>query len=56
MLKNALQGPSRQIIKNAGLEDAVIVNEIMQSKKSNGFDARTEKHVDMICFRMDFCI
>ncbi len=48
MLKNALQGPSRQIIRNAGLEDAVIVNEIMQSKKSNGFDARTEKHVDMI--------
>jgi len=48
MLKNALQGPSRQIIKNAGLEDAVVVNEIMQNKKSSGFDARTEKHVDMI--------
>ena len=48
ILKNALKSPARQIIRNAGLEDAVVVNEIMQSKKSMGFDARTEKHVDMI--------
>ena len=48
ILKKALQGPARQIISNAGLEAAVVVNEIMQSKKSNGFDARHEKHVDMI--------
>ena len=48
MLKNALKGPARQIIRNAGLEEAVVVNEIMQSKKTNGFDARSEKHVDMI--------
>ena len=39
-----------QIIKNAGLEAAVVVNEIMKSKKSNGFDARIEKLVDMIKF------
>ena len=48
MLKSALQGPARQIIANAGLEPAVVVNEILNSKKANGFDARNEKHVDMI--------
>ena len=48
MLKNALEGPARQIITNAGLEAAVVVNEIMANKKASGFDARNEKHVDMI--------
>ena len=48
ILKKALEAPSRLIINNAGLEESVVVNKIKESKGSNGFDARTEKYVDMI--------
>ena len=49
ILKRALEGPIRQIIANAGLEESVIVNDIKQNKnKSYGYDARDEKFVDMI--------
>ena len=49
ILKRALEGPIRQIIANAGLEESVIVNEIKKNnKQSYGYDARDEKFVDMI--------
>ena len=48
ILKKALEAPSRLIINNAGLEESVVVNKIKESKGSNGFDARTEKYVDML--------
>ena len=49
ILKKALEGPMRQIIANAGLEESVIVNDIKNNKsKSYGYDARDEKFVDMI--------
>ena len=49
ILKKALEGPMRQIIANAGLEESIIVNEIRNNKsKSYGFDARAEKYLDMI--------
>ncbi|MDC0145516.1 chaperonin GroEL [bacterium] len=49
ILKRALEGPIRQIIANAGLEESVIVNDIKKNKsKSYGYDARDEKFVDMI--------
>ena len=49
ILKRALEGPIRQIIENAGLEESVIVNDIKKNKsKSYGYDARDEKFVDMI--------
>ena len=49
ILKNSLQGPARQIVHNAGLEPAVVVNEVLSNKaKSHGFDAREEKYCDMI--------
>ena len=48
ILQKALSGPARQIIDNAGLESAVVVNEILSKKGSNGFDARLEKYVDMV--------
>ena len=49
ILKKALESPMRQIIANAGLEEAIIVNEIRNNKsKSYGFDARAEKYLDMI--------
>ena len=45
----ALEEPVRQIALNAGLDGAVVVNEIMNSgKKGWGFDAYNEQYVDMI--------
>ena len=45
----ALEEPVRQIAANAGLDGAVIVNEIMNcGKKGWGFDAYNEQYVDMM--------
>jgi len=48
ILRKALEGPARQIVENAGLEPAVVVNEILAKKGANGFDARAEEYVDMV--------
>jgi len=48
ILKKALEYPSRIIVRNAGLEDSVVVNKVKESKGSNGFDARTEEYTDML--------
>ena len=48
ILRKAMEGPARQIIANAGLEPAVVVNEILAKKGANGFDARKEEYVDMV--------
>ncbi len=45
----ALEAPVRQIAENAGFEGSVVVDKIMRAhKKGYGFDAYTEKYVDMI--------
>ncbi len=45
----ALEEPVRQIAANAGLDGAVVVNDIMNSgKKGWGFDAYNEKYTDMM--------
>ncbi len=47
--KRALEEPIRQIAINAGLEGSVIVEKVKNNKDLNyGFDANTEKFVDMI--------
>jgi len=48
ILKKSLEYPCRIIVRNAGHEDSVVVNKILESKGSNGFDARTEKYTDML--------
>ena len=48
ILQKALEGPSRQILSNAGLEASVIINEIKSKKGNFGYDARTDEYVDMI--------
>lgn len=48
IVKRALEEPIRQIVKNAGLEDSVVVNEVKQKGKNEGFNAETEKYEDMI--------
>ena len=48
IVRKALEAPIRQIAENAGFEGSVIVDKILRSrKKSFGFDAATEKYVDM---------
>ena len=48
IVKRAIEEPVRQIASNAGLEGAVIVDAIKRSRKGVGFNAATEKYVDMI--------
>jgi chaperonin GroEL len=44
----ALESPLRQIVQNAGLEGAVVVDKVMSLKKGMGFNVLTEKYVDMV--------
>ena len=49
IVAKALEAPICQIAANAGLEGAVILNNVMNSKKPNyGFDAANEVYCDMI--------
>jgi chaperonin GroEL len=49
IIKRALEEPIRQIVANAGLEGAIIVDNVKKNKDANyGFDANAEKYVDMI--------
>ena len=48
IIVKALEEPVRQIVTNAGLEGAVVVNKVMAAKPGVGFDALNEKYVDMI--------
>ena len=44
----ALEAPLYTIASNAGLEGAVIVNKVKESKEGEGFDAYNEEYVDML--------
>ena len=48
VILKALTAPLTQIAQNAGLEGAVIVNKVMESKEGIGFDAYNEEYVDMV--------
>ncbi|MCP5105374.1 MAG: chaperonin GroEL [bacterium] len=49
ILVKALESPLRQIAANAGYEGATIIEKVNNSKNKNlGFDALSEKYVDMI--------
>ncbi len=46
---NAVQAPLKQIALNAGLEGAVILNEVLKADKPNyGFNALTNEYTDMV--------
>ena len=45
---NAMRAPARQIINNTGGEGDVIVEQILEKKGAQGFDARNGVFVDMI--------
>ena len=44
----ALEAPLTQITENAGLEGAVIVNEVKRSEIGMGYDALNDEYVDMV--------
>jgi chaperonin GroEL len=48
IVKRALEEPLRQIANNAGYEGSVIVNQVKELERDKGFDAQTEKFVNMI--------
>ncbi len=48
IILKALEAPLYHIANNAGLEGAVIVNKVKESKPGMGFDAYKEVYVDMV--------
>ncbi len=49
IIRRALQAPIRQIVENAGIDGAVVVGKLMESKDTNyGYDAQHMEYVDMI--------
>ncbi len=48
IILKALESPLYTIAENAGLEGSVIVNKVRESKAGMGFNALTEKYVDMV--------
>mgnify|MGYP000780887367 FL=1 len=48
MILKALEAPLFFIAANAGLEGAVIINKVKESKPGIGFNAATEEYVDMV--------
>ena len=48
VILKALEAPLFYIAQNAGLEGAVIVNKVKESKQGQGFDAYNEEYTDMV--------
>ena len=48
IIKRALEEPFRQIVFNSGKEASVLLNEVRSKGGNSGFDARSEKVVDML--------
>ena len=49
IVRKAIQSPIRQIVENAGVEASIVVGKLMEQKSNTyGFDAQTEKYVDLV--------
>jgi chaperonin GroEL len=49
IVRKAIQWPARQIAENAGLDGAVVVGKLLDSKDANwGFDAQANEYGDLI--------
>ena len=44
----AIESPLRTIVENAGGEASVVINKVLEGKKEFGYDAKTDKFVDMM--------
>lgn len=47
IIEKALAEPLKQIVRNAGLEGAVILNKVLEGKDDFGFNAATEKYENL---------
>lgn len=47
IIRRALEEPMRQIVQNAGLEGAVVVQKVREGKDDYGFNAYTEKYENL---------
>jgi chaperonin GroEL len=49
ILKRALEEPLRQLVRNAGLDGSVVIEELRRQNKPNwGFDVMSEQYCDLI--------
>jgi chaperonin GroEL len=48
IVRKACEAPLRQLVNNAGIEGAIVVQEVKKAKGNNGYDVATGKYVDMI--------
>ena len=47
IILKALEAPLRTIVENAGGEGSVVIAKVLESRNSFGYNAKTEKYVDM---------
>lgn len=47
IITKAIEEPLRQIVRNAGLEDSIVVHEVKEGKDDFGFNAYTEKYENL---------
>lgn len=47
IIERAIEEPLRQIVQNAGIEGAVVINRLLQEEGSIGFNARTGEYEDL---------
>jgi chaperonin GroEL len=48
IIKRAIEEPLRQIVMNAGLEGAVVVQKVREGKADFGYNARTDKYENLL--------
>ena len=48
IVARAIESPLRTIVENAGGEGSVVINKVTEGKKDFGYDAKSEKYVDMM--------
>ncbi|MEC9464877.1 MAG: chaperonin GroEL, partial [Myxococcota bacterium] len=48
LIKRAIEEPLRQIVSNCGVDASIVLDKVRNSKGPNGFNAQTEKYVDLI--------
>ena len=48
IIKRAIEEPLRQIVNNAGVEGAVVVQKVREGKDDFGYNARTEKYENLV--------
>ncbi|MFZ1290826.1 MAG: chaperonin GroEL [Melioribacteraceae bacterium] len=48
IVQKAMEEPLKQIVNNAGLEGAVVLNKVKEGKDDYGFDASTDEYVNLI--------